>query len=675
MTHNQKKPEKTLREQAEARLKSPTPEIDNLGPEEIRTLIHDYQVHQIELEIQNEELRNTQEQLSLAHDRFASLYNNAPAGYISIDHSAIIKQTNQTFAAMVGKDPGQLIGRPLIDFLDPHDRPVFHGRYKAFFKNPQGKRLELNLSGKHGKLVVRCVGRRENVSGVRTGHRHQENLLLVVNDVTKRKLAEQALLESEERYRLLSDVTMEGIVIHSNGLVRDVNSSLTKLLGYSKSELLGKNIIDVAVHKDDVDLVKKNVVKEYAEPYSVRCVRKNGEIFHAELEARNFETLGQSLRVAAVRDITQRIAAEEALVQSHERLKTVMDSLDALVYIIDMRTYEILFINEYGRRTWGNVVGRKCWEALQNEMQGPCPFCTNHKLISPDNAPAGTHRWEFLNTSNARWYDCRDQAIYWTDGRLVRMEIATDITGRKKTEEKIKRMNQELQKSSDEKDKLFSIIAHDLKSPLSGVLSLSEMLADESETLSREDLGYALQEMNKSTRNLFILLNDLLQWARMSQGSIDYSPSVCSLKDLLDSSLETAHEVARQKNISLTSTIPQHLMVTADRDMISTVIRNITFNALKFTHPGGQVSVTVRQDQTLARIIIQDNGIGMNKHVLSRIFDHDPVKRQLGTRGEKGTGLGLILCREFIEKHGGEINIQSTPGKGTTVGFTLMLSQ
>ncbi len=675
MSQNKQKREKTLREKAEARLKSTTPEVDHLGPEEIRALIHDYQVHQIELEIQNEELRNTQQQLSLARDRFAGLYNNAPAGYISIDHSAIIRQTNQTFAIMLGEQPGRLIGRPLADFLDPGDRPVFHGRFKAFFKNPQGKRLELNLAGKHGKLVVRCVGRRENVSGVRAGHTELEHLLLVVNDVTKRKLAEQALLESEERYRLLSDVTLEGIVIHSNGLIRDANSSLEKLLGYSKNEIMGKNIIDIAVHKDDIELVKKNVVKEYAEPYTVRCVRKNGEIFHAELEARNFISRGESLRVAAVRDITQRIAAEKALVQSHERLKTVMDSLDALVYIIDMQTYEVLFINEYGRRTWGNIVGRKCWESLQNEMQGPCPFCTSPKLISADNTPAGIHRWEFLNTSNGRWYDCRDQAIYWTDGRLVRMEIATDITERKQTEEKIERMNRELQKSSAEKDKLFSIIAHDLKSPLSGVLSLSGMLADDFKSLSREDMGYALQEMHKSTRSLFTLLNDLLQWARMSQGSIDYSPSACSLRDLLDSSLETAHEVARQKNVSLISRIPQHLVVTADQDMISTVIRNITFNALKFTRPGGQISVTARQDQAQVRITIQDNGIGMDKNILSRIFVHDPVKRQTGTAGEKGTGLGLILCKEFIEKHGGELSIQSTPGKGTTVGFTLMLSQ
>lgn len=666
---------KTLREKAEARLKNTMPEIDSLGPAEIKTLIHDYQVYQIELEIQNEELRSTQQQLSQARDQFVSLYNNAPAGYISIDHSAIIHQTNETFAAMVGKEPGQLIGRPLADLLSPEDRAVFHGRYRAFFKNPQGKRLELSLAGKHGNLVVRCVGKRENIPYVQTADADSEFLLLVVNDITRLKLAEQALLESEERYRLLSDVTMEGVVIHSNGLVRDVNSSLEKLLGYPKNELLGKNIINMAVHKDDVDLVRKNVVKEYAQPYTVRCVRKNGEIFHAELEARNFVTRGQSLRVAAIRDITRRKVAEEALMQSHERLKTVMDSLDALVYIIDMQTYEILFINEYGRRTWGNIVGRKCWEVLQNEMQGPCPFCTNHKIISSDNTPAGTHRWEFLNTSNGRWYECRDQAIYWTDGRLVRMEIATDITERKQTEEKIRKMNQELQKSSAEKDKLFSIIAHDLKSPLSGVLSLSEMLAAEFESLSRDDMSYALREMNKSTRSLFTLLNDLLQWARMSQGSVDYSPAPCTLKDLIDTSLETALDAARQNNISLICRIPPDLMVAADQDMIRTVIRNIIYNALKFTHQGGQISVTARQDQSWARIIIQDNGIGMNKDILSKIFTHDPFKRQTGTKGEKGTGLGLILCKEFIEKHGGEINVQSTPGKGTTVDFTLKLSQ
>ncbi|MFN2266990.1 MAG: sensor histidine kinase, partial [Desulfonatronovibrio sp.] len=181
--------------------------------------------------------------------------------------------------------------------------------------------------------------------------------------------------------------------------------------------------------------------------------------------------------------------------------------------------------------------------------------------------------------------------------------------------------------------------------------------------------------MHNSTRNTMALLEDLLQWARMSQGGMDFSPEECSLYELASSSLDTARDVANKKGIAIQSDIPADLTVIVDQAMINTVIRNVIFNAIKFSHQGGNITITAQKASPFVEVCVQDEGIGMDEAIMSKIFSLDKNKRQYGTGGEKGTGLGLILCKEFVEKHGGQIWLESEPGKGTKVFFTLPCDQ
>jgi PAS domain S-box-containing protein len=165
--------------------------------------------------------------------------------------------------------------------------------------------------------------------------------------------------------------------------------------------------------------------------------------------------------VAVFEDITKRKHAEEVLKRSLARFKTVMDSLDAMVYVVDMQTYEILFVNKYGRDIWGDIEGKVCWATIQSGQTGPCPFCTNDRLVDAAGKPIGTYAWEFKNTVNERWYDCRDSAIQWPDGRIVRMEIATDITDRKRVEEALQASERRSAKLLEAMPDMMFVIARD----------------------------------------------------------------------------------------------------------------------------------------------------------------------------------------------------------------------
>jgi signal transduction histidine kinase len=235
----------------------------------------------------------------------------------------------------------------------------------------------------------------------------------------------------------------------------------------------------------------------------------------------------------------------------------------------------------------------------------------------------------------------------------------------------IKESEKRLRDLLNEKDKFFSIIAHDLKSPMSGLLLLSRMLADNPESFTPEELQEATNTMFKSSEQLYALLENLLHWALMQQGMVDFSLRPKSLQDLVHASMESLRSVSGQKGIALQSLVSEKIMARVDVPMISTVLRNLISNALKFTDRGGSVIVSASRNFDMVKVVVKDTGMGMGQDSLDQIFTLEKKKVVPGTQGETGTGLGLVLCKEFIEKHGGQIWLKSEPGLGTTVFFTL----
>ncbi len=234
----------------------------------------------------------------------------------------------------------------------------------------------------------------------------------------------------------------------------------------------------------------------------------------------------------------------------------------------------------------------------------------------------------------------------------------------------LRQKNLRLEESNANKDKFFSLIAHDLKSPMTGFLSLAELF-ENTDNMQPEQFKEFIRQFRASAENLFQLLENLLTWARIQRGLIGHAPQWANLGDIIHQNVALMAQNARQKKIVLVNSVAQEVFVYADTHMLEAVIRNLLSNALKFTKPGGNVDITTADAGDFVTVSISDNGIGMTEEKCAKLFRVGAKIQSKGTADEKGTGLGLILCKEFVEKNGGSIGVESRPERGTTVWFTL----
>jgi len=247
-----------------------------------------------------------------------------------------------------------------------------------------------------------------------------------------------------------------------------------------------------------------------------------------------------------------------------------------------------------------------------------------------------------------------------------------NVTERIAAVQEIKLKNEQLQKLNAEKDKFFSIIAHDLRTPFNSFLGLTQIMAEDLRSLKMSQIQEIAVSISKSANNLYRLLENLLQWSQIQYGAIPFNPEAVQLSLVAGESIELIHEFAKSKGIEITYEIPDNSVVFADSNMLQTIIRNLISNAVKFTPKGGRVNLSAKAtDDKYIEISIKDSGIGMNQTLINNLFRLDIKTNRTGTEGEPSSGLGLLLCKEFIEKHGGKIWVASEVGKGSEFYFTL----
>lgn len=223
------------------------------------------------------------------------------------------------------------------------------------------------------------------------------------------------------------------------------------------------------------------------------------------------------------------------------------------------------------------------------------------------------------------------------------------------------------------KDKFFFIISHDLKGPLNTLMGFLDVLNTNVDTFSRQEIMQVGLSMNTSVRSLLNLLNNLLQWSVAQTGDMQVETVNFRLTHVVNENMELMKETARLKDIQLVAELEKDFIIRSDRNMTDSIVRNLVSNAIKFTHSGGQVRVKAREKEAFVEVEVEDTGVGISSEDLKQLFRSDVHHSTLGTTKEKGTGLGLLLCKEFVEKNGGQISIQSQLGQGTSIVFTLPL--
>ncbi|MCP4750641.1 MAG: PAS domain-containing sensor histidine kinase, partial [Proteobacteria bacterium] len=386
--------------------------------------------------------------------------------------------------------------------------------------------------------------------------------------------------------------------------------------------------------------------------------------------------------------------AQVSLKESIDRFRTVMDSLDFPVHVSDMNTHEVLFINKSAQKLWGNIVGRPCWESIHAGQTGPCAFCVSTDLVDEDEPPAGVHVWEYQNTRNHQWYECRSRTIRWIDGRLVRMDTANDVTEKKRTQEVM-----------IQTEKMMSIgglaagMAHEIKNPLGGILQNTQVLRNRilgdlpKNKRVAEECGVSMEAMKKylekrgiekmvdtimgSGKRASEIIDNMLSFSRKSESR--FAPH--GLTDLLDQTVEIAktdYDLKKKydfRRIEIRREYAPGLPpVRCEGSKIQQVYLNILKNGAEAMAEAGvknsRFILRSSLEKDMARIEIEDNGPGMDKETRDRIFEPFFTTKGIGV----GTGLGLSVSYFIITKnHEGAMSVETTPGKGTNFIIRLPL--
>jgi PAS domain S-box-containing protein len=253
--------------------------------------------------------------------------------------------------------------------------------------------------------------------------------------------------------------------------------------------------------------------------------------------------------------------------------------------------------------------------------------------------------------------------------------ILSDITLRKQAQREIISKNKSLEKINEEKDKLFSIVSHDLRSPMNGILGLTGMINNEIDSFSKDHIREMAKSIHTSASSIIQLLHGLLEWSQLQRGNINFNPQTVTLLASVQQCVKILTESAKAKNIAIICKVPDTINVFADNHMLESVIRNLVSNAIKFTPKGGQIEISASESiHNNVVVSVKDDGIGMNANILDKLFRLSAKINRKGTEGELSSGLGLILSKELIEKHGGEIWAESEENKGSTFYFTIKTS-
>jgi hypothetical protein len=531
-----------------------------------------------------------------------------------------------------------------------------------------------NMVWQVGKFASGNYNQKIEFSGTITESFHR-----LSQSLKDKEFIQKALRESEALYRVTLNASPDGIVLtDTEGMITMVSPSALQMLRHDSEEnLLGETIISLinpeyrdSFQSDTSELLKgeKSQIREYA------ALRSDGTVFDIEMTGALIrdENGGLSGIVFDFRDISERNITELKLRESENRYRLLVETANEGVIVA--QDGQLKFVNP----KMIEISGYSKDELLSS------PFID---FVYPDdrnivmgnylkrlNSGHADPRYQFrilTKDSQIRWAEVSGATIEW-EGKSATFNFLTDITERKITEQEVNLKNDQLIRLNAEKDKLFSIIAHDLRGPFSSFMDYTEIMVEDLYDMSIQEIQEMAGEMKKSSYNLYTLLENLLEWSRVQSGITSYVHSVFELKPMITDTMALVVQAAAKKEIEITLEIPEYIKVDADENMLKSIVRNLASNAVKFTRRGGKITLEATLlNEGFVEIRIKDSGIGMNAGIIEKLFTLNKKISRNGTEGELSTGLGLLLCKDFVEKHGGRIWADSVEGRGSIFHFTI----
>jgi|GEM_PF-1267508 len=577
----------------------------------------------------------------------------------------------------------EISGFPLDEVLDMGPLDIIHPEMKEIAKARSDARL--NKEDVISRYNLKILTKDEKVKWVDIAisvieYEGQMASLAVSTDVTEKVMAQLALKESEEKFRELTELSPAAIAIQTTDRILFVNPAWCQIVGYAKEEALKMSPLDF-VHPDMKAILKQRSDgrldgKKEPNRFDLKVISKDKKVKWINAAVALIDYEGQRANLTVSLDVTEVHEIQQALKESKELYKKLVNNQGEGIVIVD-ENEKFTFANPAAHDVFGvpidKLVGRNVKEFLSEKYISIVTDQTKKRIKGESSSyeleitrPDKSKRY-ILVTASPEYNSTKD-----TVGAFA---VFRDITERKKAEKKVLESEKRLKEINIQKDKFFSLIAHDLRSPIGNFLQISELLKKRYDDMPKEQTYSFFTNLHELADKTFKLLENLLMWSRSQLGKLESKIVELNLHYIVKDIEVIYTENLKKKSISFINKIPESFTLNADYNIVNTILRNLINNAIKFSYPEGTISVNARlefiDNVEFVIVSVKDTGVGMSKDVIDTIFDMDVDYTTYGTANEKGTGLGIILCKELIEKNGGKIWVGSEEGKGSNFCFTL----
>ncbi len=486
-------------------------------------------------------------------------------------------------------------------------------------------------------------------------------------------------LNNSEFLDLLPELVFE---IDSDLKVKFLNKACAQAIGYAKSDIINHKLpIDEFVIPSDLERLKKSLTRNFSGTHiSGNCYSiydKNRKEITYEIYNTPIKQNGkiETLRCIAI-DITEKEKKHQELSNQEKHFRQIFQNFP-LPYQSLNNDGIIIDVNPAWEELMGytrnDIIGKNFEVLLTKPNKSRFTKAFN---IFKKKGIVSNVSFELLKKDGSILHVNYNGRIEYSDQKeFIRSHcVFNDITLQKKAENTLIKSEERLRELNATKDKFFSIIAHDLKNPFNDLMGFTQLLALNIDKYDKTKIEQFTQIIHQSSKLAYNLLENLLDWSRSQTGTLKFRPEKICISHLIDENIELLESTARNKNIEIYSEVNGETYAFADKNMVRTIIRNLISNAIKYTNQGGYIRIQSSSSKN-CEISVTDSGIGISVDNIDKIFKIDESFSTFGTEREKGTGLGLILCKEFVEKNGGKLRVKSEAGKGSTFTFTLPLPE